>query len=153
MEFLQPPDWPRAKGYSNGIKARGTMVFIAGEIGWNPVTEKIETDDFVEQFRQALRNIVAIMEQGGAKPEHIVRMTWFVTDKQEYLGNLPGIGEAYREVIGRHFPGDGRDRDQRPDGTGRQGGDRDDRHHPRLASSHLAFGPPLPQTRSVRSNR
>ena len=104
MEFLQPPDWPRAKGYSNGIKARGTMVFIAGEIGWNPVTEEIETDDFVGQFRQALLNIVAILEQGGAKPEHVVRMTWYVTDKEEYLGNLRGIGEAYRDVIGRHFP-------------------------------------------------
>jgi enamine deaminase RidA (YjgF/YER057c/UK114 family) len=104
MEFLQPPDWPRAKGYSNGIKAKGTMVFVAGEIGWNPVTEKIEQEDFVGQFRQALHNIVAILAQGGAKPEHIVRMTWYVTDKEEYLGNLRGIGEAYRDVIGRHFP-------------------------------------------------
>lgn len=104
MEFLQPPDWPRAKGYSNGIKAKGTMVFIAGEIGWNPVTEKIEDEDFVPQFRRALLNIVAILDQGGAKPEHIVRMTWYVTDKQEYLSNLQGIGEAYRKVIGRHFP-------------------------------------------------
>jgi enamine deaminase RidA (YjgF/YER057c/UK114 family) len=104
MEILQPPDWPRAKGYSNGVKARGALVFIAGEIGWNPVTEKIETEDFVQQFRQTLKNIVAIMAEGGAGPEHIVRMTWFVTDKQEYLGNLRGIGDAYREVIGRNYP-------------------------------------------------
>jgi enamine deaminase RidA (YjgF/YER057c/UK114 family) len=104
MEILQPPDWPRAKGYSNGIKARGSLVFVAGEIGWNPKTEKIETDDFVGQFRQTLENIVAILAEGGAGPEHIVRMTWFVTDKQEYLSNLSGIGEAYRDVIGRNYP-------------------------------------------------
>ena len=104
MEILQPPDWPRAKGYSNGIKARGALVFIAGEIGWNPKTEELETDDFVEQFRQTLKNIVAILSEGGGKPEHIVRMTWFVTDKQEYLSSLRGIGEAYREVIGKHYP-------------------------------------------------
>lgn len=104
MEYLQPPDWPRAKGYSNGIKAQGSLVFVAGEIGWNPVTEKIETEDFVGQFRQCLTNIVAILEQAGAAPEHIVRMTWYVTDKQEYLGSLKGVGEAYRDIIGRHFP-------------------------------------------------
>lgn len=104
MEFLQPPDWPRPKGYSNGVAARGTLVFVAGEIGWNPVTEQIEVDDFVGQARQALLNIAAVLAQAGAKPEHIARMTWFVTDKQEYLSNLRGIGEAYREVIGRHFP-------------------------------------------------
>jgi enamine deaminase RidA (YjgF/YER057c/UK114 family) len=104
MEFLQPPDWPRPKGYSNGVAARGTLVFVAGEIGWNPVTEKIEIDDFVGQTRQALLNIAAVLAQAGAKPEHIARMTWYVTDKQEYLSNLRGIGEAYREVIGRHFP-------------------------------------------------
>ncbi len=104
MEILQPPDWPKAKGYSNGIKARGALVFVAGEIGWDPKTEKLETDDFVGQFRQTLKNIVAILAEAGAKPEHIVRMTWFVTDKQEYLSSLRGVGEAYREVIGRHYP-------------------------------------------------
>jgi enamine deaminase RidA (YjgF/YER057c/UK114 family) len=104
MEFLQPPDWPRPKGYSNGVAAKGTMVFVAGEIGWNPVTEKIEIDDFAGQTRQALENVVAVLAQAGAKPEHIVRMTWYVTDKQEYLSNLRGVGEAYRAVIGKHFP-------------------------------------------------
>lgn len=104
MEFLQPPDWPRAKGYSNGVAARGKLVFVAGEIGWDPVTEKIEAEDFPGQFRQALKNIVAILDQAGAKPEHIVRMTWFITDKQEYLSALKDVGAAYREVIGKHFP-------------------------------------------------
>jgi enamine deaminase RidA (YjgF/YER057c/UK114 family) len=97
MEFLQPPDWPRPKGYSNGVAAKGTMVFVAGEIGWNPVTEKVELTEFADQTRQALENVVAVLAQAGAKPEH-------VTDKQEYLSNLRGIGEAYRAVIGKHFP-------------------------------------------------
>ena len=104
MEFLQPPDWPRAKGYSNGIKAKGTMVFVAGEIGWNPVTEKVEHQDFPGQFRQALKNTVAILAEAGAGPEHICRMTWFVTDKNAYLAQAAEVGQAYREVIGRHYP-------------------------------------------------
>lgn len=104
MEFLQPPDWPRPKGYSNGIAAKGTMVFVAGEIGWNPVSEKVEVSGFADQARQALENIVAVLDQAGAKPEHIVRMTWYVIDKEDYLANLRGVGEAYRAVIGKHFP-------------------------------------------------
>lgn len=104
MKVLLPPGWPRPKGYSNGVAADGTQVHIAGEIGWNPVTERIETDDFVGQFRQTLKNIVAILAEAGAGPEHIVRFTWYVTDKREYLANLRGVGEAYREVIGRHYP-------------------------------------------------
>ncbi len=104
MEFLQPPDWPRAKGYSNGIKAKGTMVFVAGEIGWNPVTEKIEIEDFPGQFRQALENTVAVLAEAGAKPEHICRMTWFITDKEAYLSQAREVGQAYRDVIGRHYP-------------------------------------------------
>ncbi|MCY4191803.1 MAG: RidA family protein [Rhodospirillaceae bacterium] len=104
MQFLQPPDWPRAKGYSNGIAARGTMVFVAGEIGWDPMVEKILSDDFTTQFRQALENTVAILKEADAKPEHIVRMTWFITDKKAYLNNAKAIGKAYRDVIGRHFP-------------------------------------------------
>ena len=104
MEFLQPPDWPRAKGYSNGIKARGTFVFVAGEIGWNPVTEKVETENFAEQFRQALLNIKAVLEEAGAETSHVVRMTWFITSKAEYLSQLREVGQAYRDVFGRHYP-------------------------------------------------
>lgn len=104
MEFLQPPDWPRAKGYSNGVKAKGTMVFVAGEIGWNPLTEKVEIDDFAGQFRQALENTVAILKEAGAAPDHICRMTWFVTDKHAYLSQAKEVGQAYRDVIGRHYP-------------------------------------------------
>ncbi len=104
MQFLQPPDWPRARGYSNGIAARGTMVFVAGEIGWDPMVEKILSDDFTTQFRQALENTVAILKEADAKPEHIVRMTWFITDKKAYLDDAKAIGKAYRDVIGRHFP-------------------------------------------------
>lgn len=104
MEFLHPPGWPRAKGYSNGIKAKGTMVFVAGEIGWNPATEKVEIADFPGQFRQALENTVAILAEAGAKPEHICRMTWFITDKAAYLARAKEVGQAYRDVIGRHYP-------------------------------------------------
>lgn len=104
MQTLLPPGWPRPKGYSNGIVAEGRFVFVAGEIGWNPVTEKIESADFVAQFRQALLNVKAIMAEGGAGPEHMVRQTWFVTDKREYLANLKGVGEAWREIMGRVFP-------------------------------------------------
>jgi len=104
MRVLQPKDWPQPKGYANGIAARGTLVFVAGQIGWNGAKEKFESDDFVAQTRQALVNIVAVLAEGGAKPEHLVRLTWYVTDKQEYMSRLPEIGAAYREVIGRHFP-------------------------------------------------
>jgi len=81
MQIVNPPGWPRPKGYSNGVSASGKMVFVAGTIGWNPLTEKIESADFVAQFKQALINIKAIMDEAGAKPEHMARMTWFVTDK------------------------------------------------------------------------
>jgi enamine deaminase RidA (YjgF/YER057c/UK114 family) len=104
MQILQPPGWPRAKGYSNGIAVEGKMVFVAGEIGWNPVTEKIEVDSFAGQLKQALENTVAILAEAGAKPEHIVRMTWFITDKKEYLASLREVGAAYRDVIGKHYP-------------------------------------------------
>lgn len=104
MRTLLPPGWPRPKGYSNGIAAEGKFVFVAGEVGWNPLTEKFDAKDFVGQFRQALKNIVAIMAEGGAKPEHMVRQTWYVTDRAEYLANLKGVGEAWREIMGRVFP-------------------------------------------------
>ncbi|MDP6645625.1 MAG: RidA family protein [Rhodospirillales bacterium] len=103
MDILQPPDWPRPKGYSNGIAASGRLIFLAGLVGWNQ-NEEFETDDFAGQARQAFLNIVAVLAAAGAKPEHIVRITWFISDKDEYLGSLKDIGAAYREIIGRHYP-------------------------------------------------
>lgn len=103
MKIVNPPGWPRPKGYSNGVIARGTQVYIAGMVGWTP-DERFETDDFVGQARQALENIVAVLAEAGARPEHIVRMTWFITDKDEYLARGPELGEAYRAVIGPHYP-------------------------------------------------
>jgi enamine deaminase RidA (YjgF/YER057c/UK114 family) len=101
---LNPKSWAKPKGYANGIAARGTLVFVAGQIGWNGATAAFETDDFVGQAKQALANIVAVLAEAKAKPEHIVRLTWYVTDKQEYMSSLPAMGKAYREVIGRHYP-------------------------------------------------
>ncbi len=103
MEFLQPEGWPRPKGYSNGIAASGQMVFVSGMVGWDK-DGVFHTDDFAGQVRQALANIVAVLAEGGAKPEHIVRMTWYVLDKKEYVAAYPEIGAAYRELIGRHYP-------------------------------------------------
>jgi enamine deaminase RidA (YjgF/YER057c/UK114 family) len=104
MKLLNPKTWAKPKGYANGIAARGTLIFVAGQIGWNGEKEKFESDDFVAQTRQALANIVAVLAESGARPEHLVRLTWYVTDKQEYVARLAEIGKAYREVIGRHFP-------------------------------------------------
>ncbi|HYH22494.1 MAG TPA: RidA family protein [Azospirillum sp.] len=103
MQFLNPPGWPRPKGYSNGVSARGRMVFTAGVIGWDE-REEIRSDDLAEQVRQALTNIVAILRAGDAGPEHIVRMTWYVTDAEEYRASAKEIGAAYRAVIGSHYP-------------------------------------------------
>jgi enamine deaminase RidA (YjgF/YER057c/UK114 family) len=100
---LEPPGLAAPKGYANGIAARGTLVFVAGQVGWN-AEQRIVGDDFVAQARQALENIVAVLAQAGARPEHIVRMTWYVVDKHEYLGCGPALGAAYRDVIGRHYP-------------------------------------------------
>ena len=104
MEILQPPGWAKPKGYSNGVAAEGRLVFVAGQVGWNPATCLYETDDFAGQFRQTLLNTVAVLAAGGARPEHIVRMTWYVTRKQEYLASLKEIGRAYREIIGAYYP-------------------------------------------------
>jgi enamine deaminase RidA (YjgF/YER057c/UK114 family) len=103
MQILQPPDWAPPKGYANGVAARGTTVFVGGQIGWNS-QQQFESDDFVAQARQALRNVLAVLAEAGAGPEHIARMTWYVTDKREYVASLSALGAAYREVIGRHFP-------------------------------------------------
>ena len=103
FRHLQPADWAPAKGYANGITAEGRLVFVAGQIGWNARAE-FETDAFVPQVEQALRNIVAVLAEAGAGPEHLVRLTWYVTDKTEYVAQQKEIGQAYRRVIGRHFP-------------------------------------------------
>lgn len=102
-KILQPDNWVAPIGYSNGISARGRTIFVGGQVGWNEQCE-FETDDFVEQVRQTLKNIVAILAVDGAGPEHITTMTWYFTDKQEYKSNMRGLGQAYRDVIGKHFP-------------------------------------------------
>jgi enamine deaminase RidA (YjgF/YER057c/UK114 family) len=98
-EALLPEGWPRPKGYANGVAARGRQIFIAGQVGWDP-SGVFETDDFAAQAKQALLNIAAVLHTAGAKPEHIVRMTWYVTSKREYLAAGREIGKAYREIIG-----------------------------------------------------
>lgn len=103
MDILQPPGWPRPKGYANGVAATGRQVYVSGMIGWD-AEGRFHTDDFVGQARQALMNIVAVLREAGAGPEHIVRMTWYVLDRREYLDAGAALGAAYREVIGRHFP-------------------------------------------------
>jgi enamine deaminase RidA (YjgF/YER057c/UK114 family) len=102
-QTLLPPGWKRPKGYANGIAASGRMVFTAGVVGWDP-DERFVADDIGGQFRQVLVNTLAILAQADAGPEHIARMTWYVTSRDAYLAALPAIGDAYRELIGRHFP-------------------------------------------------
>ena len=103
MEFLQPADWARPRGYANGVAARGRMVFVSGMIGWDG-NGVLHAKDFAGQVRQALANVVTVLAEAQARPEHIVRMTWYVVDKREYVAAYPAIGAAYREIIGRHFP-------------------------------------------------
>ena len=103
MEFLQPAEWPRPKGYANGVSAKGRMVYVSGMVGWD-AQGVFRSDDFADQARQALANVIAVLAEAKALPEHIVRMTWYVTDKREYVAAYPRIGIAYRELIGRHFP-------------------------------------------------
>ncbi len=103
MKLLHPPEWLSPKGYANGIAARGTMVFVGGQIGWNG-QRAFETDDFIAQTRQALINIVAVLREANAGPEHMVRMTWYIVDRDEYVARLKELGAVYREVIGRNFP-------------------------------------------------
>ena len=99
MKILQPPTWPRPRGYSNGVMVRGQIVFVAGMIGWD-ANNTFQTDDFAGQVRQALENVVAVLSEAGAKPEHITRMTWYITDKQEYLAAGRESGQKFRDVIG-----------------------------------------------------
>ena len=103
MQILQPPGWARARGFSNGIACKGTLVFIAGQVGWTG-EGRWEARDFAGQFRQAIKNILEVLAQANGKPEHIVRLTWYVLDKQEYLRSLKEVGAAYRELMGRHYP-------------------------------------------------
>lgn len=102
-DMLHPKSWKPAKGYANGIAASGRLVFCGGLIGWNAAQE-IESDDFVDQVAQVLRNIVAVLAEAKAGPEHLVRLTWYVTDKREYLRRLKDLGRVYREIIGTHYP-------------------------------------------------
>lgn len=99
--FLNPPGWPQPKGYANGVKARGEMIFVGGMIGWD--VNGVLPKGFVAQTKQLLENIVAVLKEGGAGPEHIVRMTWYVTDIDVYRNSLPDLGKVYREVLGRNF--------------------------------------------------
>jgi len=101
--ILQPPGWARPRGYANGIAAEGRQVFVAGQIGWD-AEQKFVSDDFAAQSRQALANIRAVLAEAGAKPEHLVRLTWYVTSRDEYNAALTEIGAAWRELIGRHYP-------------------------------------------------
>ena len=103
MKRLQPPDWSEPKGYANGILARGALIFVGVQIGWNAAQE-FESDDFIVQTRQALINISEVLKAGGAGPEHMVRMTWYVTDRVEYSARLKELGTAYRDVMGKNFP-------------------------------------------------
>lgn len=101
--FLHPRTWKQPKGFANGVVAEGRMIFLAGQVGWN-AEQKFESLDFVAQARQALANIVALLEEAGGNPEHVTRMTWFITDKQEYLARQHDLGKAYKTVMGSHFP-------------------------------------------------
>ncbi len=103
MNLLQPPGWAPAKGYANGVSARGTQIYVGGQIGWN-AQQQFETDDFIAQTAQTLRNVAAVLAAGGAGPQHMVRMTWYVLDRVEYNARLKELGTVYREVMGRHFP-------------------------------------------------
>jgi len=103
VEFVQPKHWARPKGYANGVVAQGRQIFIAGQVGWN-AQGKFESDDFVAQVEQALKNILDVLAAAGGEPRHLVRLTWYVTDKAEYVARQREVGEAYRRTIGRHFP-------------------------------------------------
>jgi enamine deaminase RidA (YjgF/YER057c/UK114 family) len=103
VRALQPPGWPRARGYAHGIEAEGRLVFTAGQIGWGP-DGGFASSDLAGQVRQTLANVVAVLAEAGAGPENVVRLTWYVVDREEYLASQKEIGAAYREVMGRHFP-------------------------------------------------
>ena len=101
--ILQPEGWAKPVGYANGVAARGRLVFVGGQIGWNSQLQ-FETDELVGQVRQTLQNVVAVLAEAGAGPQHITAMTWYLTDRKEYLAKLKEIGRVYRDVLGRHYP-------------------------------------------------
>lgn len=103
MEFLQPEGWARAKGYANGVVAEGRMIILGGQIGWNS-NQEFESDEFIPQFRQTLTNIVTLLAEAGAGPENLVRLTWFITDRDAYLDSQKAMGEVYRDIMGRNYP-------------------------------------------------
>ena len=103
MKTLQPAGWDAPRGYANGVAARGTQIFVGGQIGWN-AQQQFESDDFIAQTAQSLRNVLAVLQEAGAGPEHMVRMTWYVVDRIEYNARLKELGQVYREVMGRNFP-------------------------------------------------
>jgi enamine deaminase RidA (YjgF/YER057c/UK114 family) len=103
MQLLHPKNWAPTKGFSHGVAVEGRQVFVAGQVGWN-ARQEVVGDDFVAQVEQALQNIVDVLAEAGARPEHLVRLTWYMTDKREYLTRSSEVGQAYRRVIGRHFP-------------------------------------------------
>ncbi len=103
MHILQPAGWKRAKGYSNGVAARGELIVVAGQVGWNE-REEFASADFADQAAQALKNIVAVLAEAGSRPEHLVRLTWYIADKRDYLASQKELGAHYREIIGNHFP-------------------------------------------------
>jgi enamine deaminase RidA (YjgF/YER057c/UK114 family) len=104
VKIVQPPGWPRPSGYANGVSASGRVVAVAGQIGWNPVTQTFETDEMAAQVRQALDNLVVVLRAAGAEPRHVVRLTWYVTDRADYVASRREIGEAYRALFGEHYP-------------------------------------------------
>jgi len=104
MHILQPPDWPRPKGYSHGVSARGRQLFVAGQVGWEPLSQEFASDDFCDQAGRALANIRDILAADGAAPHHVTRMTWFITSRDAYLADRRRLGAAYRAVMGDHYP-------------------------------------------------
>jgi enamine deaminase RidA (YjgF/YER057c/UK114 family) len=103
-EIIQPPGWPVPQGYANAVAASGRQIFLAGQVGWDPLTGTFAGDDLATQAAQALANIAAVLQAAGAEPRHLTRLTWYVTDRAEYLAARPAIGAAYRAVLGRHYP-------------------------------------------------
>jgi enamine deaminase RidA (YjgF/YER057c/UK114 family) len=103
-QLLLPDGWGRPSGYSEGVSARGRLLFTAGQVGWNPITKEFESNELVSQVEQALRNIVSVLKEGGAFPRHLVRLTWFITSKAEYIAARGAIGSAYFQIIGKHYP-------------------------------------------------
>ena len=103
-EIVQPPDWPRPKGYSNGMMGEGRILVLAGQIGWDPRNQKLVTQEFVQQVRRALLNIAELLRAARAEPTQVIRLTWYITSREEYLENAHELGQVYREVFGDHYP-------------------------------------------------